>query len=168
VAVGHCLPIAFLFLSQEDGVLTDIRWAIDGVLARSSRAGYPSHRVEKATVDEWLARVEELGVRGILCLLSDEQLAYYKGLPDGLLGYYRQRGYVVEHIPIEDPAYHPEGYDQLVGNREQICTLFDRLPKPVLVHCSAGIDRTGHAVLYLEDHLEKQQGKRQKGGRGGG
>ena len=137
-------------------MIHDPRWAIDGTLARSCRPGYPGSRVGQATVDDWLAAVRAMGIGSILCLLSDEQLAYYGDVRGGLVGYYREQGLSVVHIPIDDPAYHPEGLDQLRDNRAAICQAFDRLPKPVVVHCSAGIDRTGHAVQYIQSHLDTQ------------
>jgi protein-tyrosine phosphatase len=134
-------------------VLKDLRWAVDDILARSSRPGYPSHHVNQDAVDAWLADVKGMGVASILCLLSDKQIGYYRTLPGGLLAHYRQQGFTVEHIAIEDPAESPRGYDQIEANAWAICQAFDRLPKPVLVHCSAGLDRTGYAIRFIETHL---------------
>lgn len=143
-------------------MLKDLRWAIDDILARSSRPGYPSRHVPPDTVDAWLADVKAMGVKSILCLLSDRQLRYYHGVPDGLLERYRQNGFHVDHIAIEDPAYSPRGYDQIEANCWRICEAFDSLPKPVLIHCSAGLDRTGYAVRFIEVHLDERQQAEQR------
>jgi len=69
---------------------------------KSSRPGYDGKRVSETAVAEWCARAKGHGIRTILCLLDEEQLAYYTEVPGGLLDYYRQAGFVVLHHPVED------------------------------------------------------------------
>ena len=118
-------------------------WVKKDVLAKSSRPGYPKRGdIGVREVDDWIEEVKSMGIRSIICFLSDDQLPFYFGLPSGLIQYYRDAGFDVAHIPEEDYKTPPLSEE---GVREAV-TSFERLQKPVLVHCSAGLARTGMAI----------------------
>jgi protein tyrosine/serine phosphatase len=68
--------------------------------------------------------------------------------PEGLLGYYRARGLCVESIECTD--YIKPTADQM----ESVFQAFRRVPGPVLLHCSAAIDRTTPVAAFI---VEKEQ-----------
>ena len=118
-------------------------WVLPELLAKSPRPGYPeSEGISKEAVDEWIENIRAMGVRSIICFLSDHQLAFYSDLPSGLIQYYRDAGFDVAHIPEDDYKSPPLSEE---GVREAVAS-FERLQKPVLVHCSAGLARTGMAI----------------------
>lgn len=124
-----------------------MKWAIREELARSSRPGYPSHAASVDEVDAWTAEARDFGIRTIICLLAPTQLAFYDGVPGGLLNYYRAKGFVVVHLPTTDKPG-----DQSPLSREELDSIagaYRQAAKPALIHCSAGIDRTGAAVVYI-------------------
>lgn len=128
-----------------------IAWVKEGVLARSSRPGWWDDRDIALVVREWIARVKAMGVNSIVCFLStDELVRYYGSQGVNLFASYREAGFQVMHVPVTDHKKPPLDQAEL----HQLRAALSALPPPWLVHCSAGIDRTGCAVKYLEARPE--------------
>jgi protein tyrosine/serine phosphatase len=92
-----------------------------------------------------------VSVKSIICLLAEDQLPYYGQLGTDLISYYRASGFEVAHVPARDRQTPPLSPDHLTA----IWNAYQDLSKPVLIHCSAGLDRTGKAVEYLQCRLNE-------------
>ena len=130
-----------------------LSWVIEGQLARGERPGYSGERgrpVAQAEVDSYIQVAKSMGIQSIICLLGEDQLSLYSALPTALVSYYRQHGFHVEHIPATDHQQPPLSQEHL----HKVWLAYQELPKALLVHCSAGCDRTGMAVKYIMKHME--------------
>ena len=139
-------------------------WVIEGVLATSPRPGYragPEFRVPRGEVEAWARETHDFGVRSVIVLISDDQLPlYHPAVPEGLLGFYRAFGFHVAHVPTFDGLTVPFSEEQYLAAWDA----FQALPKPVLVHCSAGMDRTGRIVRHIVGMLQADTGAEAAGG----
>jgi Type I site-specific restriction-modification system, R (restriction) subunit and related helicases len=143
-------------LRSDPGSLP-LRWILPDLLAcgprplryhptYGGRSPLPSEA--RPLVIDWVEQIRGEGIHSILCLLEVAQHQRYYGHElglheHGLLGYCDEIGFEVVHQPLTD--YQRPDDDQL----DQALTAFKRLPKPVLVFCSAAIDRTPPVVAHL-------------------
>jgi protein-tyrosine phosphatase len=106
------------------------------------RPGYPRHQVTPEEVAVWLAFMRDQGIQRVVCLLTPEQLSYY----DDLLGQYRaQLGAArVRLAPI--PDLYLADLPTLTEGILPFLLEADRQGERTVVHCSAGIGRTGHVL----------------------
>lgn len=122
---------------------------IPGKLYRSARPGYSGGArvsVGIGPVKQWMERAQAAGVASIICLLDEEHLCLY---PDSaLIDIYRAAGFTVRHIPAVDHKTPPLTSQQLAA----VLAAWRELPKPVLIHCSAGLGRTGYAWTHILEH----------------
>jgi len=106
----------------------------------ASRPGYPSHSVSGNEVADWLSFMRRKGMERVCCLLGDSQLAYYEGdLLDTYRDFFGERN--VCWAPVEDHELCDA--ETLMKIILPFLVLTDRDSMQAVVHCSAGIGRTG-------------------------
>jgi hypothetical protein len=82
-----------------------IRIEIPEVLFATSRPGYDygaNATVSPEVVSHWISEAKSVGAKSIICLLNEQHLKLYGGLPVGLLQAYRDAGFEVGHVLIRD------------------------------------------------------------------
>ncbi|MBN1664089.1 MAG: tyrosine-protein phosphatase [Deltaproteobacteria bacterium] len=127
-----------------------MNWVIEGTLARSARPGYPSRYVEKDVVLSSIEYWKSQGIRSVICLMTGDELLYYPEEGD-LLDLYHESDLFARVIPVENHKEHPLDASEM----HALWTVYQAIEKPVLIHCSAGKDRTGAAVELIMERETK-------------
>jgi hypothetical protein len=107
-------------------------------------------------VFEWVASVRASGIVAIISFMHDRDRRCYSDLDlkaNDINEFYEQQGFKVARIPWEDP-HHSKADPSIKQKRLEQCrkdalAAFDVLPKPVLLQCSSGIDRSAPVAAYI-------------------
>jgi protein-tyrosine phosphatase len=125
-------------------------------LYRSSRPGYPNQMIDRKTLLRDTKKFEKAGITTIFVLLCDGEYLKYYGLD--LIEYYRGRKFKVHPFPIPDFGV-PRiefAHDLVLGIEKAL-----KGGEKVLVHCSAGLGRTGLAIncLITKKNMARKKGR---------
>lgn len=117
---------------------------------RSSRPGYPRLNVARHTLDKAVNELRQYGISTVVCLLTDGESFKYYGLD--LARFYRRNAkFNVHRFPIPDFGVPRTSF------MLDMCREIDKHQKKldrVLLHCSAGIGRTGMALNCYATYRE--------------
>jgi hypothetical protein len=132
------------------------------VLERNELYGRPDLPPEAAPeVLKWIQRIKmEFHIQSIISLMDQDELRRYAQLDLGaedLIDLYRKSFGTahVRHIPWKDPAHRALDdsiyEEELARVREEALAAFDQLTQyqPILLHCSAGIQRSSPVAAYI-------------------
>jgi hypothetical protein len=106
----------------------------------------------------WIKRIKDEGIKSIICLMHPKEFQYYERLnlhTNGLIGLYSECGFAIRHFPWADPAHEQSEAARLeLKNKVHKIKIdayeaYRELPHPVLVHCSAGIDRSAPVAAFI-------------------
>lgn len=112
--------------------------------AAAPKLGESTHECA-ANIRIWIEQALQAGFKSVICLLTQPEITRHGRPPAGLLDAYAKAGLQPVHIPLS-PEIGPQ---LLLSDSQQIERAYDALPKPVLVHCHAGIVRSGAALRHL-------------------
>lgn len=134
-----------------------IEWVFKDVLARASRPCYWRDATPECVAD-WISKAKEMGIKSIICFLCESELRdFYGSAGINLLNCFRHHGFEVTHIPVPDHCEPPLGTSHLL----RFIATVRQTKRPLLVHCSAGIDRTGVAIDLIQGSPSLQRRLRQ-------
>ena len=107
-------------------------------------------------VVEWAASVRVGGIASIISFMHDRDRRCYGQLELGaadINAFYENQGFKVARIPWEDPHHSRADVRTKRKNlerfRAEALKAFDALPKPVLLQCSSGVDRSAPVGAYI-------------------
>ncbi|MBU3966028.1 MAG: dual specificity protein phosphatase family protein [Euryarchaeota archaeon] len=128
---------------KEKSLLNALKF---GPASQSERIVFGARRPNYSIneVNEWVTLMKEQGIKRICCLLTEDQLNCYDGID--LLNLYSEE-FGKENVcwaAIED--YHLCDEVKLIKTIIPFLMESDIREKPVVVHCSGGSGRTGHAL----------------------
>lgn len=162
-ALGHRLE------SGDESEL--LLWVIPRMLACAHRplrhhpqyggSGAPIPSSAKALVLDWIDWLRLEDIASIISFMHDRDLGCYREIDfDGvtLFEALERHGFRVCALPWEDPLHSKTDptvkQAKLQEMREKALHAFERLPKPVVLVCSAGIDRSAPAAAFIFESLK--------------
>ncbi len=110
----------------------------------------------KPLILDWVEQIRLEEIASIISFMHDRDVRCYREIDFGdlnLLEFIKNQGFHVCPLPWEDPKHSKTDpaakRAKLERVRKDALEAYDRLTKPVLLQCSAGIDRSAPVAAYI-------------------
>ena len=132
--------------------MSKFKTIIPNILYQGSRPGYYCSNRFKLNLHhiyDDVSMLQDRGVKSILCLLQEGEMQRYYNFD--LLEKYRDFKFAVYSYPVNDDKYMNSMKKETHFDINHIWRIFEELPKPVYLHCSAGAMRSRDLAERLYD-----------------